>query len=361
VIGASQRSRSLRRAAGALIASAVVLAIGATGAFGASPVEITYEASGDGDQTWVVNSNGTGRKHLGAGQQPLVSPNGQMVAATNSGSRGHALIVYSTLGKPRQLYLNLAQTAATALAWSPDSRYIAVQVTDPTTSSISDPGAGGVSIVDTTARTVTRIAPGFVFGASFEPSPNSIDRLAYALSRSPELNSATNIYAINADGTGRAQITHDGRSLNPVWGPNGIAYDEQRLRGDNAPDYNIWLMTRDGSQRTQITHVPSGPLVEGLVPLAFSANGSRMIAELEGQDTSEGYTVSVATHSTRPIKVARHTSVNADGISQNGNALLVTLDAYENPLAEGKVAIIPFSGGHPTVLATHAGFGTWNG
>jgi Tol biopolymer transport system component len=345
----------------AAFTSAALLAIGASGASGASPSEIAFETSARGEQSWVVKSNGKGRQDLGAGEQPLISPNGQLVAASNLGTRGHALIVYSTVGKPKQLYINVAQTEATALAWSPDSRYIAVQMTDTAASSNGDPGAGGLALVDTNARTVTRIASGFVFGASFEPNLNTADRLAYALSRVQKLNAPTEIYTVNADGTGRTQITHDARSLNPVWGPNGIAYDEQQLRGDDAPDFNIWLMNRDGSHPTQITHVPSGSLVDGLVPLAFSANGRRMIAELEGQDTSEGYTVSVATHQAKPIKVAHHLSVNANAISRNGNTLLVTLDAFENPPAEGKIATIPFSSGHPHVLATHAGFGTWNG
>jgi hypothetical protein len=107
--------------------------------------------------------------------------------------------------------------------------------------------------------------------------------------------------------------------------------------------------------------VSAGPLVDGLVSLAVSANGRRMVAEFVGRDTSEGYTVSVATHTARLIRVADHASINADAISHSGNAVLVTLDAFENPTAEGKVATIGFSGGHPTVLARHAGLATWNG
>jgi hypothetical protein len=353
---------SIRSTGSAVLAFAGVLALGVTGAYGASPSKVAYETSGHGEQTWVVNSNGTGRKDLGPGEEPLVSPNGQMVAASNFGSKGRALVVYSTVGKPKQLYVNLAQTAATVLAWSPDSRYVAVQLTDTTASSTAgNPGAGGVAIVDTTAATVKRIVPGVVSGASFEPTANAADRLAYGVSAARRLNSPTEIFTINADGTGETQITHDGRSLDPVWGPNGIAYDEQRFRGENAPAYNIWMMNGDGSHRSQITHVPAGPLVDGLIPLAFSAGGSRMIAEFVGQDTNEGYTVSVATHKATLIKVAHHISVNADGISRSGNTLLVTLDAYEDPIAAGKVATIPFSSGHPKVLATRAGFGTWNG
>jgi hypothetical protein len=355
--------RGLTKAAGAIAASAALLAItGVAGAAAASPAAIAYEVSGRSEQVWAVDAGGTGRVHLGPGEQPLVSPNGQMVAASRFGSSGRALIVYSTVGKPTQEYVNLAQTAATALAWSPDSRYLAVQLTDTTASSTAtDPGAGGVAILDTATDTITRVARGFVFGASFDPVAGATERLAYGLSHAQTLTAPTAIDTINADGTGRTQITHDGRSLAPVWGPHGIAYDRERFRGQNAPVYNIWLMDADGSHRTQITHVPVGPLVDGLIPLAFSATGRRMIAEFVGEDTSEGYTVSVTAHTAAPIRIAHHSSVNADGISADGRTLLVTLDAFENPTAEGKVATAPFAGGQPTILARHAGFATWNG
>lgn len=101
--GTGMRGISIRRAVGLELTSAAAFAVGATGAYGASPFEIAFEVDGHGEQTWVVKSNGAGRQDLGAGGQPLVSPNGQMVAASNLGSRGHALIVYSTVGEPKQL------------------------------------------------------------------------------------------------------------------------------------------------------------------------------------------------------------------------------------------------------------------
>jgi hypothetical protein len=76
--------------------------------------------------------------------------------------------------------------------------------------------------------------------------------------------------------------------------------------------------------------------------LAVSANGWRMIAEFVGQDTSEGYTVSIASHTAKLIRVAHQTSINADAISHSGSTVLVTLDAFENPTAECKVATIRF-------------------
>jgi hypothetical protein len=43
----------------------------------ATPVEIAYEVSGRSEQTWVVHCNGSGRRDLGIGERPLVSPNGR--------------------------------------------------------------------------------------------------------------------------------------------------------------------------------------------------------------------------------------------------------------------------------------------
>jgi Tol biopolymer transport system component len=352
---------SMRFAGVSVLGSAAVLAAAASAAT-AAPVRIAYETSGHQEQTRVVNANGSGRKLLGTGQQPAVSPNGQMVAASPVGSHGAALRIYSTVGKPTQVCLNLSQAVATAMAWSPDSRYLAVDLEDTTASSTaSNAGAGGVAIVDTTTRTVKLIAKGFVWGASFDPAPNAGDRLAYGLSGAHKLNSRTEIYASNADGTDQTQITHGGRSLNPVWGPKTIAFDRQRFRGDNAPAYNIWQMNGDGSNPGQITHVRVGPLLDGLVPVAWSASGRRMVAEFVGEDTNEGYTVSVVSRTAKLIKVAHHDSVEANGISRNGRTVLVTLDAGENPTAVGQIATIPFSGGRPRVFARHAGFGSWNG
>jgi hypothetical protein len=341
--------------------SAALLASGATAA-SAGTVKVAYEKSGHSEQVWVVNADGSHGTRLGAGEQPLISPDGTMVAASEFGPHGHALVIYSTSGKPKQGYLNLATTSASALAWSPDSRYLAVELIDQTASgTATKAGDGGVGVVDTTAHTIKRIAAGFPNGASFDPARAAGDRLAYGLAHAHNLNPPSNIATANPDGSDVTQITHDGRSLYPVWGAGGIAFDRERFRGDNAPAFNIWSMQGDGSHATQVTHLQPGPLRDGLIPLALSASGNRMIAQYVGEDTNEAYTVSVTGHRARRITVPHHSSVQAGGISSNGRTLLVTLDAFENPTAAGKVALLPFSGGQPKVLANHAGFGSWNG
>ena len=115
----------------------------AASAAAAAPFEIAYEVSGHSEQAWIVSSNGMGRKELGPGEQPLISPNGQMVAASNFGSHGYALFVYSTVGQPARATQRRADRGdgvglVTRLA------LIAVQLTDTTPSSTAtNPGSGG--------------------------------------------------------------------------------------------------------------------------------------------------------------------------------------------------------------------------
>ena len=45
-------------------------------------------------------------------------------------------------------------------------------------------------------------------------------------------------------------------------------------------------MNPDGSARRQITHTKVPALLEGLVPMQFSSDGTRLLAEYVGQDTS---------------------------------------------------------------------------
>ena len=161
------------------------------------------------------------------------------------------------------------------------------------------------------------------------------------------------------DGSGRRALTTDGRSLNPVWGPNYIAYDREHLRRNYAPRYDIWLRAPGSSAARRLTNVPANKLVVGLVPIAFSAGGSRLLSEFEGQDTSAAWTVRVPSGRARPI-VFRNQSVVGAGISRDGGTLLVDLGSFEGPPSSGRVASIPFTGGRPTVLVAHGGQASWN-
>ena len=110
----------------------------------------------------------------------------------------------------------------------------------------------------------------------------------------------------------------------------------------------------------RLTHIPVSALSQGLVPLAFSANGNRLLAEFEGEDTSDAYAVNVASGHARAVTVHGR-AVEGAGISASGSTLLVDEDAlFEQPPSDGRVASVPFAGGSSHVLVAHGSQASWN-
>ncbi len=333
------------------------LAAAAAGAGTATPVpRLAFVKVGRAaDQVWVAGLDGRHARHLGEGDVPLVAPSGSIVAASLSGSRS-AIALYGP-GSAVHRFFRASRVGAQALAFSPDSRYVAVELFG------NNPGRhdhdSGLAIIDTQSFTARVIVRGSICGASF--SPALPDRLVYGLGPAGSfcLGGSVNVLAANPDGSQRRQITTDGRSLNPVWGPTKIAFDRERRRRRDAPAYDVWLMNPDGSARAQITHTKVPALLEGLVPMQFSADGRGLLAEYEGQDTNEAWTIDVTSHRTRQVKVGGE-SVTGGGISSDGSTLLVDVGGFLNPPSAGTVETVPFAGGPARVLVRHAGYPSWN-
>jgi hypothetical protein len=310
---------------------------------------------------WTMRSDGSQKTSLGEGFSPQISPSDQQVAVSLFGAgaseTGPALGIYSTTGAPRQTYLSLKGETAQPLSWSPDGRYLAVDV--QSTALKRGAQLSGLGILDTQSAKLSMIAHGQLFGASF--APNGSDEVVYGLARSQLLTARVNIYRAKPDGTGTVALTHDGRSLFPLWGPGAIAYDRERLRREDAPVYQLWLRPSKGKTR-RLTNVRVRSLVSGLIPVAFSADGSRLLAQFVGQDTSEAWAVSVASGRARRLtpKGAR-LPLQAAGLSTDGGTVLVNEGGVDGPASEGRVATLPFAGGRSTVLVTHGSQASWNG
>jgi hypothetical protein len=320
---------------------------------------VTESASGT-SKVWLAASNGSDAKLLGLGQQPLLAPSGESVAVALFGTvlgnqeQGPSLGIYPSSGAPISDYLNLETAVAAPVAWSPDSRYLAVSLQSNGTNDIADDS--GLDVVDTQTGVVTTIAHGEVYGASF--ARDGSDKLVFGLSHSESFTSNVNLYTSEADGAGLRRISNDGHSLFPVWGPTYIAYDRERMR-HLSPEYQIWLATPAGARVRKVTHIGVGSLEQGLVPLAFSASGSRLLAELEGEDTSNAYAVSVGSGRARAVTVHGQT-VQAAGISSDGSTLLVDAGSFEQAPSSGRIDAIPFAGGHAKVLVAHGAQASWN-
>jgi hypothetical protein len=342
-----------------IAASLLVAASALPFAAGASPTAtagIAYVTGGakSAPEVWVAGANGSSPRKLGEGLGPLLAPDGSTVAVSNESPSGPALSLYPVGGGAPKTYFNLAHATAQAVAWSPDSRYVAVVLSSVHVPSLS---GSGLAVIDTQSGTYKMIAKGRIAGASF--APGASDMLAYAQSSSMSFTAKTNVFTATPEGTQTTQITTNGRSSTPVWGARGIAFDHERLRPGYAPLDQIWMMEPNGSDPRQITHVKVGPLVEGLVPLAFSADGTRLAAEYEGTDTAIGYSVSIESGDATQLKVGNQ-AVSAWGISQDGNSVLISVGGFMNPPSRGKIEQIPFSGGPATVLVGHGDYPSWN-
>lgn len=353
----------MKRAWGAALAVVVVLAVGLALLLGASgkarPVIAYVRGSASAPQVWLADFAGRADRRLGPGQNPLVSPDGSMVAATappgSSDAGGVALTLYSTSGGAPQRFFKAARASAVAQAWSQDSRYLAVVLTS--TDPASD-ASSGLAVIDTGSFHYRVVARGPIYGASF--APDGSDRLVYASALGQALAAAVDIHVAAPDGSGERQITDDGRSLNPVWEASGVLFDHERIRPDAAPAYQIWSMRPDGSDSSQLTRLPApDPLLNGLVPVAASARGGQLLAEYEGQDTSAAWDIGLSARQARPLAVAG-TSVVGSALSHNGGLALVDAGGFLNAPDQGTIESVPLGGGNASVLIRHASEPSWD-
>jgi len=333
----------------ASIAAAIALALApAAVQAGGVPKKLAYVTGLTGTHpiVHVANADGSGAIALGSGADALISPDGANVAIVTPFTRSGTSLVVRPAGGGAARTLVRASDSVDQLAWSPDGARLAV-VVNATRLEVVDVASGA-------AHTIAR--GGQVQGASF--SPDSA-RVAYATTRSTRLYEPVNVYVAQANGTGARAITHDGRSLYPLWGPARIAYTHEQLRRNDAPIYELRTMRSDGSGVHQLTHMRIPTLVSGLSATAWSADGTRLLAEYGGQDTSEAWTVDVRSGRARDL-TGRVDGVIGAGLSPDGRTVLVQRGYFDDP-AHQSVATIPFGGGRATVLVAHGSDPTWGG
>ncbi len=163
------------------------------------------------------------------------------------------------------------------------------------TSNIWRVNADGTSLTPLTNATATD-------ASSFLPqwSPDS-SKLVFNSSRKLDgtdaSNPASNIWRVNADGTGLAPLTHAtaarADSAQPQWSPDGtkvVFVSRRNLDGTDAPSvndtYNIWRMNADGTGLTPLTNTIAYG-ADGWMP-QWSPDGSKLVfnssRRLDGTD-----------------------------------------------------------------------------
>jgi len=334
-----------------VLALALPAAAGATLAFVRNPSHpVVYAAADDG----------SGAHRIARGEGPHVSPDGEMVAFSveGPGHRPELKLAPAASGPARRLMVNWRETSS--LAFSPDSKTIAA-LRGP------ELGKEKLVLIDVASGAQRVVASGYFGGFSFSPDGSEI---VYSLAASERFPPRSDVYRSEIEGSGKVfvraprpvRLTHDHRSSDPLWGPAGKivfvrALDAKKRR--YGPKNELFLMTPQGRSVERLTHTRVPELLQGLFPTDWSANGSRLLAEFEGQDTSYAVAVNPKTGAQRPIAEAGEAGFVGTALSADGRLVLGFTGGFE-PGPRHDVVAIPYLGGKPRVLAKGAFAPAWN-
>ncbi len=339
---------------------------------------------------WVAGDDGSGQKRVAPGSNPRVSPSGQTIAFMRipaGRSFRPDLMVAPADGSapPRRLMVGWRESFS--FAWSPDSSTIAA-VRGP------ELGRKRLVLIDVASGVQRTVARGFFSGVSFSPdsgAPPGTGSLVYARARREDFPAHSDIYRFDFLPLGvptlvierPRRLTHDHRSLDPLWGPSTV----ERLPCESSippcrrpvravshivfvkllgakrrrygPKNELYLMGPSGEGVRRLTHTRVGPLLFGLTPTDWSADGRRLLAEFGGQDTSYAVRVNALTGAQRPVVRATERGLVGAALSADGSTILASSGGFE-PGRRNNVVSIPYGGGQVTVLARHAFDPDWS-
>jgi len=165
-------------------------------------------------------------------------------------------------------------------------------------------------------------------------------------------------YAIASGKT--ARLTKDGKSENPLWGPERIVFTKQigAKQRRYGPKNELYLMSPNGKGVKRLTNTKVDPLLLGLTPTAWSADGKRLLAEFVGQDTSYAVGVSVPSGKQKPVAETGEAGLVGAALSADGMTVLGAVGGPE-PGPGHDVVTVPFGGGKQKVLAKNAYLPDW--
>lgn len=334
---------------------AALLALPATAGATLSYVKNPFDAT-----VFVANDDGSGARKVATGHNPHVAPDGLAVAYLHEGPKGaqELKLAPATGGPGKTLMTNVRE--AFYVAWSPDSKTIAA-LRGP------ELGKRKLVLIDVATGLQSVVATGFFSGFSF--SPDGIE-IAYAVAGSERYPPRSDVFrfpvpipgVVNVRAPEPVRLTSDHNSSQPLWGPQKIVFvkavDGKRRQygGKN----ELFLMSSQGKGVKRLTHTKVDPLLQGLFPTEWSADGSRLLAEFQGQDVSYAVTVNPKTGAQRPVAGTGETGFVGTDLSTDGQLVLGFNGGFDPGLRNHKVQTVPYSGGKPKTLVKEAFEPSWN-
>jgi Tol biopolymer transport system component len=300
---------------------------------------------------WVANDNGTNQhKLIDNASVPTISPDGQTVFFQRAGRKRMDLMQIPTAGgTPKTVVRGIQYGVQTV---SPNGAWVAV-----TGGPLN--GAQHITLLDVATGATRTVATGYFYGASFSPDSST---LVYGRATRQDYKAPTDLYLAPVAGGTPTNLTNDGHSAYPVWGPTQIAFSRWKLHygphhAESGPAYNITVINPDGSGRRNITNDKVPYLLSGLVATDWSADGTRLLTQFGGQDTTYAVGIDVGTGKEHVIGPKSEFGLGAYALTADGTTVLGT---YGPPEAIGNVVTIPWTGRTPNVIVRRALDPSWN-
>jgi Tol biopolymer transport system component len=302
---------------------------------------------------FVASDDGSAAHKVASGRSPRVSPDGDSIAYLHEGARfaQELRLAPASGGGGRTLMTNFRESFY--LAWSPDSKMLAA-LRGP------EIGKRKLVLIDLSTGAQRVVGKGFFSGFSFSPDSSEI---VYSRSGSERFPLQSDVFRAKVSGGKPVQITHDHRSLDPLWGPNDQIVLAKLLGAGKrkyGPKNELFLMNPRGKGVKRLTHTKVDPLLQGLFPTDWSANGRRLLAEFEGQDTSYAVVVNPKTGAQRAVAGTGEQGFVGTALSSDGKVVLGFNGGFDPGLRNHKVQTVPYAGGKPKTLVKEAFEPDWS-
>jgi Tol biopolymer transport system component len=308
---------------------------------------------------FVADDDGSDARKVDTGSSPYVAPNGESIVYLHQGPKNaqELKLAPASGGPGKTLMTNFRE--AFYLAWSPDSKTIAA-LRGP------ELGKRNLVLIDVAGGKQQVIASGYFSGFSFSPDSTEI---VYSRAGSEKYPPRSDVFrfpvpipgVINVRAPEPVRLTSDHRSSDPLWGPDQIVFVKtvEGKKRRYGPKNELYLMNPQGKGVKRLTHTKVPPLLQGLFPTDWSADGNRLLAEFEGQDTSYAVVVDPQTGRQRLAAGTGETGFVGTALSVDGSRILGFTGGFD-PGGKHEVLAVPYKSGRSTVLASNAFEPSWS-